>query len=437
MTTVRQWYSLTIKTQADGDQLAELYVYDVIGKSFWDDNTVTAKKFVDELNAIPAGVTAIKVRINSPGGDPFEATTIANALAAQIAEQKRSVHVVIEGLAASAATIICCVGQVREIYDNAIFMIHNPWTIALGDAEDMRAQADALDTIRDSIIASYQRVSGKSKAELQQAMDDELWMDAKETKAWGFATAVVTPPKAAATTRAFNARAVEALHIKIPAHYAQAVRVEPAAGTPPPIGAKKGPVTMSKFKGIPDEYEALVDALLINAKQPLEVELATAKNSVTVIQGEVAELKAQGVALTNTVSSLTVSLEGAQAETAELKTKLEGFEAAAATTEQLAARDKAWGELKAAYPALSDADRPSREKLIEKYAAKVEPLSIEEMRDLTRTAGRVSVVHVGGTGDGGRQNGGGAKDPEAVRRSFPSADPLALAKKGVNIYQKR
>lgn len=195
---MRIWYR--IATQQDG-VAADLYVYDEIGRSFWDDDTVSAKQFIEDLRALPDSVKTLRVHVNSPGGDPFDATAIANALRAQRVEKGRTIEVSIEGLAASAATIITCAGDTIRIADNALFMVHNPWSIELGDAKAMRAMADALDRIRDSIVATYQWVSSLSAEAIQALMDATTWMDASQAVASGFATEVVSGVEAAAAFR--------------------------------------------------------------------------------------------------------------------------------------------------------------------------------------------------------------------------------------------
>lgn len=190
---MRQWYR--IENKAD-ENAADIYVYDVIGASFWEDS-ISAKQFIDELKALPASVQTARVRINSPGGDPFDATAIANALR-NWAKDGRTVETIVDGLAASAASIVAMAGSVVQMSDNALMMIHDPWALAIGDSGDMRKMADTLDTIRDSIVATYRWHSELSDAEIRTLMADETWMDADEAIANGFATEKVEGLKAAA-----------------------------------------------------------------------------------------------------------------------------------------------------------------------------------------------------------------------------------------------
>jgi ATP-dependent Clp protease protease subunit len=216
MKTARQWYRFAVQDAAD---VAELLIYDVIGFDWWTGEGITAKQFVKDLAALPDSITTIKVRVNSPGGDVFEAVAIANALK----QHRARIEMSIEGLAASAATIVTCAGDVIRIADNALMMIHNPWSWVIGESKDMRKTADKLDIIRGSILATYCWVSPLSADELSALMDATTWMDAAEAIANGFATETVEGLRAAAL-------------------------LDPAA--------------LAKFPAVPDKYRARLRAVL-------------------------------------------------------------------------------------------------------------------------------------------------------------------------------
>lgn len=222
----RQWYRFTVHAAAD---VAELLIYDVIGYDFWTGEGVTAKQFVKDLAALPESVATIKVRVNSPGGDVFDAVAIANALK----QHKARVEMSIEGLAASAATIITSAGDVIAMADNALLMIHNPWSWAVGEAKDMRKVADDLDKIRGSIIATYRWVSSLSAEEISALMDATTWMDADEAIANGFATDKVEGLRAAAL---LEPRALAKLPA-VPAKYSDRIEALLAKPTTPPVAA--------------------------------------------------------------------------------------------------------------------------------------------------------------------------------------------------------
>jgi ATP-dependent protease ClpP protease subunit len=190
--TPRNWYRMVVGA---AQEEAELFIFDQIGEDWWSGGGVTAKKFVAELNALPSSVKSIKLHINSPGGDVFDAIAIANALR----QHSASIDVVIDGLCASAATIVSCAGDTIRMADNALFMVHNPFSIVYGSASEMRSTADALDQIRDAIVATYRWVSKLSAKSLVSLMDAETWMSADEALKNGFTTETVTGLKAAAS----------------------------------------------------------------------------------------------------------------------------------------------------------------------------------------------------------------------------------------------
>lgn len=164
-----------VRIEAAGRE-ATVYVYDYIG---W--MGVEAEAFVRELNALDVDV--IHVRINSPGGDVFEGRSIANALK----NHKARVVCHVDGLAASIASIIAIAGDEVRMAEGSFFMIHNPWWIVIGDANDMRESADILDKVGASLRATYTERSGQEAGEIERMMDAETWLDAEESVELGFA----------------------------------------------------------------------------------------------------------------------------------------------------------------------------------------------------------------------------------------------------------
>ncbi len=164
---------------------AEIKLYGPItsGHSWFDGgDTVTANDFAADLESL-AGKD-VTVRINSPGGDVFAAHAIHNQLLAY----KGNVTVVIDGLCASAATIVAVAGKKIIMPSNALFMIHNP-SIGLDDyygAEDLNKVLNALKGVKDSIIAAYRKRCNISEVEISKLMDAETWMGAEECLSKGF-----------------------------------------------------------------------------------------------------------------------------------------------------------------------------------------------------------------------------------------------------------
>jgi len=208
----RPWYS--IQGSAAEPETADVSIYDAIGS--WSDG-VTAKQFLADLQVIPETVKTINLHVNSPGGDVFDAITIANGLRAHRAK----VRTTIEGLAASAATIVTQGGSDEVLVaDNAVVMIHDPWGFAMGTAKDMRNTADALDRSRDAIVATYRRKSPLSARKLADMMDATTWMSADEAVSNGFADQKMKWLKAANT---IDPGAIQALG-DIPEAYRETVQ---------------------------------------------------------------------------------------------------------------------------------------------------------------------------------------------------------------------
>lgn len=211
--SVRQWYRF--QNAANDASTVDIFVNDFIGD--WIDDYwgfgVTAKAFLDALAGLPEATRTIRVHLNSPGGDVFAATTIANALRDQRLTKGRSVETIVDGLAASAATIIMMAGDPVKVADNAVVMIHNPWSVGMGNAAQMRKMAEDLDTIRDTIVATYQWHSKLDAKDLVELMDAETWMTAEDAVTYGLATEIVTGLKAAA---ALAPKSIEKLTIPEP-----------------------------------------------------------------------------------------------------------------------------------------------------------------------------------------------------------------------------
>ncbi|HEX3017819.1 MAG TPA: head maturation protease, ClpP-related [Caproicibacter sp.] len=171
-----------------------LYLNGVISDETWWGDEVTPKLFKDELLAGSGNVT---VWINSPGGDVFAAAQIYNMLM----DYTGKITVKIDGLAASAASVIAMAGGDVYMSPVSMLMIHNPSTIAIGDSEEMLRAKALLDEIKESIINAYELKSGLSRAKLAHLMDAETWMNANKAIELGFADKVlfaeVVPPEAA------------------------------------------------------------------------------------------------------------------------------------------------------------------------------------------------------------------------------------------------
>lgn len=161
-----------------------LYLNGVISDETWWGDEVTPKLFKDELLAGSGNIT---VWINSPGGDVFAAAQIYNMLM----DYTGKITVKIDGLAASAASVIAMAGGDVYMSPVSMLMIHNPSTIAVGDSEEMLRAKALLDEVKESIINAYELKCGLSRAKLAHLMDAETWMNANKAIELGFADKIM------------------------------------------------------------------------------------------------------------------------------------------------------------------------------------------------------------------------------------------------------
>lgn len=161
-----------------------LYLDGAIAEETWFGDEVTPKQFKAELMS---GSGDITIWINSPGGDVFAASQIYNMLM----DYKGKVTVKIDGLAASAASVIAMAGGEVLISPVAMLMIHNPMTIAFGDTVEMEKAISMLSEVKESIINAYELKTGLTRAKLSHLMDAESWFNAKKAVELGFADKIM------------------------------------------------------------------------------------------------------------------------------------------------------------------------------------------------------------------------------------------------------
>ena len=164
----------------ENDESRTLFLNGEISDETWYGDEVTPKMFKEELQD---GEGDITVWINSPGGDVFAAAQIYNMLM----DYKGNVTVKIDGLAASAASVIAMAGTEVQMSPVAMMMIHNPATIAIGDSSDMKKANDILDEVKESIMNAYEIKTGLSRSRISHLMDAESWFNAKKAVELGFA----------------------------------------------------------------------------------------------------------------------------------------------------------------------------------------------------------------------------------------------------------
>jgi ATP-dependent Clp protease, protease subunit len=183
-TSTQKFYAL----EKTADNETTVTLYDEIGAF-----GAGSKEFLADLGKLSG--QHIHLRINSPGGSVIEGTAIYNALRRH--EGGLTVH--IDSLAASMASVIAMSGKPVYMADNALLMIHNPWTVSMGESKDLRKEADLLDKLKVNLRNAYVRKTGINAEEIGAMMDAETWLDAVEAVALGFADAIEEGVAAAAT----------------------------------------------------------------------------------------------------------------------------------------------------------------------------------------------------------------------------------------------
>lgn len=223
------------KNQADGDEaeVRVLELYGTIAEESWFDDDVTPAMFREELFA---GDRDIVIWINSPGGDCIAASQIYSMLM----DYKGNVTVKIDGVAASAASVIAMAGTQVLMAPTALMMIHNPMTLAFGDHTDMQKAIEMLDEVKESIINAYEIKTNLSRAKLSHLMDSETWMNANKAVELGFADDILADEKLAVSipAYAFSGRAVENTllnKITAKAKAAAPAETEPEPAPPAPV----------------------------------------------------------------------------------------------------------------------------------------------------------------------------------------------------------
>ena len=203
------FYEIKAAVRAEGQPTAtDLWIYDVIGDD-WYDPSLTAKELCQRIAAVDTD--EIVLHLASPGGSCSDGLAIYNALLSHPAR----VTSIVEGWTASMATIIALAGERVEMFENCLFMIHNPAGIQLGTAADMREYADFLDQVAGIMARIYMGRCTKSEDELRAALAAETYLAAAEALEWGFVDDVVAGMEAAAC----DLSAFEALGMSPDPHY--------------------------------------------------------------------------------------------------------------------------------------------------------------------------------------------------------------------------
>lgn len=189
--------------KADGGERT-LYLDGVIAEESWWEDDITPAAFKGELLSSEGDIT---IWLNSPGGDCVAASQIY----AMLMDYKGNVTIKIDGIAASAASVVAMAGTKALMAPTALMMVHNPLTIAIGDSEEMKKAIGMLDEVKESIINAYEIRTGMSRTKLSHLMDAETWMSANKAIELGFADGILEDEKRYGNedfTYAFSRRAV-------------------------------------------------------------------------------------------------------------------------------------------------------------------------------------------------------------------------------------
>ena len=202
------------ENESDAERVLELY--GTIAETSWFDDEVTPQMFKDELFS---GTGPVTIWLSSPGGDCVAASQIY----AMLMDYKGDVTVKIDGIAASAASVIAMAGTRVLMAPTAMMMVHNPATMAFGDHNDMKKAIELLDEVKESIINAYELKTGLPRKDISKLMENETWMNARKAIELGFADGELTDEKKTVTDAAafsFSSKAVEnALLNKLAAKY--------------------------------------------------------------------------------------------------------------------------------------------------------------------------------------------------------------------------
>lgn len=172
------------KFQAKANNAAEILIYEDIGEGWF--GGMSSKTFAENLQSL-GDVNQINVRINSPGGSVFDGIAIYNLLR----QHEAKITTTIDGIAASIASIIFMAGDIRKSAKNGTMMVHAPWTIAAGNAEELREQAEVLEMLGDSLADTYSVRSGLGINAIKDMMAEETWLDSQQLMDNNFVSEVI------------------------------------------------------------------------------------------------------------------------------------------------------------------------------------------------------------------------------------------------------
>lgn len=322
---MKTWYQ--IKAKANNPKAAEVSIHDEIG--LWG---VSASAFMRDLKAL-GPLDQINLSIHSPGGDVLDGWAIYNSL------KNSKAHIVarVEGLAASMASVILMAADEVEIPQNAFVMIHNPWGLAVGDADEMRDTADLLDKLGNGLVNAYTERTGNTEEDIRAWMAAEKWMDGKEAVERGFADKLLDG--VAMSAKAFDTRRFMMTPKSLQANSETEPEVAPVVEAPVVAPVDESPVDaveeveveppapetevteQPQAKSLLQRFTALFGG---ETDETLKAELSAKRDDLAAARTEIDSLKAQVTQLEikakafDDAEALIAKLE-AERETAEVK----------------------------------------------------------------------------------------------------------------------
>jgi ATP-dependent Clp endopeptidase proteolytic subunit ClpP len=311
------WYAISAPANSQTeDSGIEVSIYDEIGFG-----GVTAKDFVADLRKLKG--QHIHLRINSVGGSVVEGAAIYNALR----RHKGGLTVHIDGLAASMASVIAMAGEEVLMAGNSMLMIHNPWSMSVGDANDLRKEADVLDKLKATLVNAYVRKTGRERGEIEAMMDEETWLDATEALGMNFIDGIEDDLEAAASVTPEAARArfdKFSNSMRKPAKNRKAEEAAPEVVEP----AVEAPVTDEAVdiseENMTAELQAKVDALQAELNAKVEADTARAQadevtaKEIETLKAEVERLTAESASKDEEITALLAASKSAGEQAAAI-----------------------------------------------------------------------------------------------------------------------
>jgi len=314
-----RWYAIQSPANSQTDDGVEVSIYDEIGFG-----GVAAKDFVADLRKLKG--QHIHLRINSVGGSVIEGAAIYNALR----RHKGGLTVHVDGLAASMASVIAMSGDEVLMAGNSMLMIHNPWSMAMGDADDLRKEADVLDKLKATLVNAYVRKTGRERGEIEAMMDEETWLDATEAVAMNFADSIEEDIEAAASVTPEAARArfdKFASSMRKTAKTIKAEEAAPAEVVAEPVveaPVTDAPVDTSSEDNMTAELQAKVDALQAELSAKVDADTVRAQadevtaKEIETLKAEVERLTAESASKDEQINELLAASKSAGEQAAAI-----------------------------------------------------------------------------------------------------------------------